>query len=122
MHPSSLLLSHLDRNLDLYVHEDVAHAGAYLIYDGISRVEIHSDMEIIELMRHMLEEGYSRQVLLGMDMGKRSMWRSYGGGPGITYIGNTFLVKLRRAGLTQEPIDAFTYHNPTEALAFRKYS
>ncbi|MGD0382287.1 MAG: hypothetical protein ABSA77_02120 [Thermoguttaceae bacterium] len=122
VHPSCLLISHLDRNLDRYVHEDVAHAGAYLVYDGISRVEIHSDMEIIELIRHMLEEGYGRQVLFGMDMGRRSMWKSYGGGPGMTYIGNVFLLKLRRAGLTQEPIEAFTNRNPTDALAFRKYS
>jgi 5-phospho-D-xylono-1,4-lactonase len=122
VHPSCLLLSHLDRNLDLYVHEDVAKAGAYLVYDGISRVELHSDMEIIELIRRMLEEGYSRQVLFGMDMGRRTMWTSYGGGPGMTYIGNVFLLKLRRAGLTQEPVDAFTNRNPTDALAFRKYS
>ena len=122
VHPSCLLISHLDRNLDRYVHEDVAHAGAYLVYDGISRVEIHSDMEIIELIRLMLEEGYGRQILFGMDMGLRSMWKSYGGGPGMTYIGNVFLIKLRRAGLTYEPIEAFTNRNPTDALAFRKYS
>jgi len=122
VHPSCLLISHLDRNLDRYVHEDVAHAGAYLIYDGISRVEIHSDMEIIELIRRMLEEGYGRQILFGMDMGRRSMWKSYGGGPGMTYVGNVFLLKLRRAGLTYEPIEAFTNRNPTDALAFRKYA
>jgi 5-phospho-D-xylono-1,4-lactonase len=121
VHPSCLLVSHLDRNLDLYVHEDVAHAGAYLVYDGISRVDLHSDMEIIEIIRRMLEEGYSRQILFGMDMGRRSMWKSYGGGPGMTYIGNVFLLKLRRAGLTQEPVDSFTNRNPTDALAFRKY-
>lgn len=121
VHPSCLMVSHLDRNLDLYVHEDVAHTGAYLLYDGISRVDIHSDMEIIELIRRMLEEGYSRQILFGMDMGRRTMWKSYGGGPGMTYLGNTFLVKLRRAGLTPEPIAAFTNRNPSEALAFRKY-
>jgi 5-phospho-D-xylono-1,4-lactonase len=119
VHPSCLLISHLDRNLDRYVHEDVAHAGAYLVYDGISRVDIHSDMEIIELIRRMMEEGYGRQILLGMDMGRRSMWKSYGGGPGMTYIGNVFLLKLRRAGLTYEPIEAFTNRNPTDALAFR---
>jgi phosphotriesterase-related protein len=122
VHPSCLIVSHLDRNLDLYVHEDVAHAGAYLVYDGISRLELHSDMEIIELIRRMLEEGYGRQILFGMDMGRRSMWKSYGGGPGMTYIGNVFLLKLRRAGLTYEPIEAFTNRNPTDALAFRKYS
>jgi predicted metal-dependent phosphotriesterase family hydrolase len=122
VHPSAILLSHLDRNLDFYVHQDVANAGAYLVYDGISRVDYHSDMEIIELMRWMLEEGFGRQILLGMDMQPRTMWKSYGGGPGMTYIGNTFLLKLRRAGLTPEPIEAFTNRNPAEALAFRKYS
>jgi 5-phospho-D-xylono-1,4-lactonase len=122
VHPSCLLVSHLDRNLDLYVHQDVAHAGAYLVYDGMSRVELHPDMAIIDMIRRMLEEGYGRQILFGMDMGRRSMWRSYGGGPGITYLGNVFLLKLRRAGLTQEPIDAFINRNPSEALAFRKYS
>ncbi|MGW8257421.1 MAG: phosphotriesterase family protein [Thermoguttaceae bacterium] len=122
VHPSALLLSHLDRNLDFYVHQDVADAGAYMVYDGISRVDYHSDMEIIELMRWMLEEGFSRQILLGMDMQPRSMWKSYGGGPGMDYIGKTFLLKLRRAGLTHEPIEAFTNRNPSEALAFRKYS
>jgi 5-phospho-D-xylono-1,4-lactonase len=122
VHPSCLLVSHLDRNLDRYVHEDVAHAGAYLVYDGISRVEIHSDMEIIEIIRRMMEEGHGRQILLGMDMGRRQMWKSYGGAPGMTYIGNVFLLKLRRAGLTYEPIEAFTNRNPTDALSFSKYS
>jgi predicted metal-dependent phosphotriesterase family hydrolase len=122
VHPSCMLVSHLDRNLDLYVHEDVAHAGAYLVYDGMSRVELHPDMAIIDMIRRMLEEGYGRQILFGMDMGRRSMWTSYGGGPGMTYIGNVFLLKLRRAGLTYEPIEAFTNRNPTDALAFRKYA
>jgi 5-phospho-D-xylono-1,4-lactonase len=120
--PSSLMLSHLDRNLDSYLHEDIADSGAYLVYDGISRVELHPDQEIIMMIRRMLEQGYGRQILLGMDLGRRSMWKAYGGGPGINYLGNVFLVKLRRAGLTTEPIDAFINRNPADALAFRKFS
>jgi phosphotriesterase-related protein len=122
VHPSSLILSHLDRNLDSYLHEDIADSGAYMVYDGISRVELHPDQEIIQMIRRMLEQGYGRQILLGMDMGRRSMWKSYGGGPGINYLGNVFLVKLRRAGLTTEPIDAFINRNPADALAFRKFT
>jgi predicted metal-dependent phosphotriesterase family hydrolase len=122
VHPSSLILSHLDRNLDIYLHEDIADSGAYMVYDGISRVEWHTDQEIIQMIRSMLERGYGRQILLSMDMGRRSMWKSYGGGPGINYLGNQFLVKLRRAGLTAEPIDAFINRNPADALAFRKFS
>jgi phosphotriesterase-related protein len=122
VHPSSLILSHLDRNLDLYLHEDIADSGAYMVYDGISRVELHTDQEIIQMIRSMLERGYGRQILLGMDMGRRSMWKAYGGGPGINYLGSVFLVKLRRAGLTAEPIDAFINRNPADALAFRKFT
>ncbi len=122
VHPSSLILSHLDRNLDFYLHEDIADSGAYMVYDGISRVELHPDQEIIQMIRRMLEQGYGRQILLSMDMGRRSMWKAYGGGPGINYLGNVFLVKLRRAGLTAEPIDAFISRNPADALAFRKFT
>jgi phosphotriesterase-related protein len=122
VHPSSLILSHLDRNLDSYLHEDIADSGAYMVYDGISRVELHPDQEIIQMIRRMLEQGYGRQILLSMDMGRRSMWTAYGGGPGINYLGDVFLVKLRRAGLTAEPIDAFICRNPADALAFRKFA
>jgi phosphotriesterase-related protein len=118
--PSVLLISHLDRNLDLYLHEDVAAAGAYLVYDGISRLEFHSDFQVIQLIRRLLENGYGRQILLGMNMSVRTMWRRYGGGPGITYLANVFLVKLRRAGFTHEMIDMLTTRNPAAALAFRK--
>jgi 5-phospho-D-xylono-1,4-lactonase len=121
VHPSSLILSHLDRNLDFYLHEDIADSGAYMVYDGISRVELHPDQEIIQMIRRMLEQGYGRQILLSMDMGRRSMWKAYGGGPGINYLGDVFLVKLRRAGLTAEPIDAFISRNPADALAFRRF-
>ena len=55
VHPSSLILSHLDRNLDIYLHEDIADSGAYMVYDGISRVELHTDQEIIQMIRRMLE-------------------------------------------------------------------
>ena len=120
--PSALLISHLDRNPDVYVHEDVAESGAYLVYDGVSHVRNHPDSTVIKLIRTLLEAGHGRQILLGMNMYRRSLWRSYGGGPGITYLGDVFLAKLRRAGLTYEMIDMFTGRNPADALAFRRSS
>lgn len=116
---SSLLISHLDRNPDPYLHEDVAHSGAYLIYDGISQVRRHPDSTIVGLIRHLSEAGLASRILLGMDMGLRSMWRSYGGGPGMTYLAQVFLVKLRKAGLGVEQISMFTDYNPAQALSFR---
>ena len=66
------------------------------------------------------EAGHASRILLVMDMGSRSMWRSYGGGPGMTYLGNVFLLSLRKAGLGNEQISMFTEYNPASALAFRR--
>jgi phosphotriesterase-related protein len=117
---SALSLSHLDRNPDPPLHEEIADAGAYLIYDGISRVRCHPDWTIVNLICRLTEAGHARRILLGMDMGRRTMWRSYGGGPGMTYLANTFLRKLRMAGMGNEQVVMFTEYNPAAALAFRR--
>jgi len=117
---SAMLISHLDRNPDVYLHQDVAAAGAYIVYDGISRVKYYPDSTIVELIRRMVDSGHAGKVLLAMDMGSRTMWRHYGGGPGMTYLAEVFLPKLRRAGLDQQQIDLFTVHNPAVALGFRQ--
>lgn len=118
--PSALLVSHLDRNPDIYLHEDVAAAGAYIVYDGISRTKYFPDSTIVELICRMVEAGHERRILLAMDMGPRTMWRAYGGGPGMTYLVNEFLPKLRRAGLSEETVNKFMIHNPAKALTFRE--
>ena len=117
---SALLLSHLDRNPDPILHDEIADSGAYLIYDGVSRVRYHPDSTIVNLICRLTESGHARRILLGMDMGRRSMWRSYGGGPGMTYLGDSFLRKLRMAGLGNEQVSTFTEYNPAAALAFRR--
>ena len=117
--PSALLISHLDRNPDIYLHTDVAASGAYLVYDGISRAKYFPDSTIVALIVEMIAAGYGDRLLLGMDMGPRTMWRSYGGGPGMAYLAGVFLPKLRRAGLGEEDIHALTTANPAAALALR---
>lgn len=117
--PSALLISHLDRNPDVYLHQDVAASGAHVVYDGISRVKYFPDSTIVELILRMVEAGYGERILLAMDMGPRTMWRAYGGGPGMTYLAGVFLPKLRRAGLSRQSIDLLTTRNPANALTFR---
>lgn len=120
VHPSALLISHLDRNPDLGLHEEIAGTGAYLVYDGVSRVKYHPDSTIVELICGLAQAGHVSRILLGMDMGPRSMWRSYGGGPGMTYLGNVFLRGLRMAGMGNEQIGMLVECNPAAALSFRR--
>ena len=117
--PSALLICHLDRNPDLFLHEEVAQSGAYLVYDGISRVKRFPDSTLVGLICRMAEGRHTSRILLGMDMASRTMWRSYGGGPGLVYLGNVFLRRLRQAGMGVEQIRMFTEYNPSAALAFR---
>ncbi len=120
--PSALLISHLDRNPDFQLHEEIADSGAYLIYDGVSRITLHPDSTIVNLICRMAEAGHTSRILLGMDMGERTMWRSYGGGPGMSYLPNVFLRRLRMAGLGNEQVMTFTEYNPSAALAFRVHA
>lgn len=116
---AALLICHLDRNPDPFLHEEIAQSGAYLVYDGISRVRRAPDSIVVGLICRMAEAGHTSRILLGMDMASRTMWRSYGGGPGMTYLGNTFLRRLRQAGMGVQQIKMFTEYNPSTALAFR---
>lgn len=118
--PSALVISHLDRNPDIYLHDEVARSGAYLVYDGVSRVKYFPDSTLVDLIGRMVERGHASQILLGMDMGPRSMWRAYGGGPGMTYLARVFLPKLRRAGLGDDEICQFTVYNASRALPLRE--
>jgi phosphotriesterase-related protein len=90
------------------------------VYDGVSRIKHHPDSTIVQLICRLAEAGHVSRILLGMDMGPRSMWRSYGGGPEMTYLGNVFLRSLRMAGMGNEQIGRFTEYNPAAALSFRE--
>jgi len=122
VHPSCLLVSHLDRNLDFYVHEDVAHAGAYLVYDGMSRVETS--------FRHGNYRNYPPNDGRGIRP-PSSIRHGHGTALDVEIVRRRAGHDIRRQRIpsktpprriTPEPIHAFTNRNPTDALAFRKYS
>jgi len=72
----------------------------------------------VELISKMVEAGFSEQILLGGDMGRRTYFKSYGGGPGYVYILERFIPRLREEGIAEEDIDSFLINNPKRAFAF----
>lgn len=117
---SAMILSHLDRNPDRFIHQEIAATGAFLVYDGIARTKYFPDSVIIDLIISMVDAGYASQILLAMDAAPRTIWRSYGGGPGLDYLLRRFIPRLLRAGLTTQHVHQFLINNPARALAFRK--
>jgi phosphotriesterase-related protein len=115
--PSSrIALAHLDRNPDAELHVELAARGVVLEYDTIGRTKYHPDSVVLDLIESVVTAGYLDQVVLGLDLGRRSSFRSHGGGPGLRYLLDTFAPRLRRR-LGDEAVDRILVANPARLYA-----
>lgn len=114
---SSIIVGHMDKNPDPYVHRDLAARGVFLEYDGLARQKYGPDSDTIRLISYAVQHGYQRQILLGMDLARRSSYPSYEGGPGLRYLLDTVVPRLRAEGLT-EVVPLLFVENPARAFSF----
>jgi len=114
---SRIIVSHVDINPDYYMHKMMCNLGAYIIHDAPSKVKYVTDERIVEILRRLVDDGFADRQLLSCDMGRRSYWTSYGGGPGFSYIPLKFVPRLLDEGFDPDIVDKFTNKNPMEALA-----
>lgn len=113
---SSIIIGHIDKNPDPYVHRELAARGVYLEYDSLSRQKYGPDSQAVELIASAVQHGYQRQILLGMDLARRSYYRSYGGRPGLGYLLETFVPRLKAEGL-EEVVPLLFRGNPARAFS-----
>jgi 5-phospho-D-xylono-1,4-lactonase len=116
--PEHIIISHADRNPDWFVHRDVTQTGAFMQYDCIGRIKYFPESTIVELIRKMFDLSVGSQILLGGDNARRSYWKSYGGGPGMSYILRSFLPRLKREGFSEEQIEQLSTRNAGKAFTF----
>lgn len=117
--PESIIISHMDRVIDTQKNIELAHLGVFLEYDTIARLRYHSDDEEVSLIKTMIDHGFERQILLGMDS-TRERSLSYGGSPGLEYILTAFLPMLQKGGIESGSIVTIMVNNPKNALTFNK--
>jgi len=119
-----VIIGHLDRNPDYNYHKSIVEKGAFVEYDCIGKIKYHPDGMRIKLIIKLMKEGYGGNILLSGDMGRRSYWKAYGGGPGLDYILTKFVPRLRRealdGGLKTTVVDDLLLKNPTKAFTFYK--
>ncbi len=114
--PDRIVLAHMDRNPDAELHAEIAARGVYLEYDTIGRTKYRPDSEILDLVEAVAGAGHLDRLMLGLDMGRRSMLRAYGGGPGLRYLMETFVPRLRRR-IGADAVDTILVANPARAFA-----
>lgn len=115
---SSVALAHVDRAPDPVLHAELASAGAYLGYDGPARSREWPDSTLVDCLIRTADSGGADRILLGGDVARRSRYRAYGGMPGLAYLGERFLPRLRTQG-GDDLVDAVTRRNPARWLTWR---
>ncbi len=90
----AIVLAHIDRNPDPVLHADLAAAGCYLGYDGFARSRLWPDSAIIDCASRAIERGAGERIVIGGDVARRSRYRSYGGIPGLQYLGERVVPRM----------------------------
>jgi len=92
---SSVVLAHVDRNPDPQLHADLAARGAYLGYDGFARHREWPDSVVLACMAAAAAVGATERLVIGGDVARRTRYLSYGGMPGLGYVGSRVVPRLR---------------------------
>ncbi|MBE7537326.1 MAG: hypothetical protein HS122_02785 [Opitutaceae bacterium] len=112
-----ILICHMDRNADYWLHRKLARTGVLLEYDTPSRFKYQPECVVIRLMREMIDGGFLDRLTLGGDLARRSYLKSYGGGPGYAYLLTHFTARLREEGFSEHELNAIWIDNPFRWLA-----
>ncbi len=110
-----VVLAHADRDPDPGLHASLAERGAYLGYDGFARPRTRSDAELLALTEKVIERGAVDRIVLGGDVARRSRYIAYGGMPGLAYLGERYLPRLRTA-VGDDAVDRMLVANPARLL------
>ena len=122
--PGKVVLSHLDKNTDLSLHLDVLQAGVRLEYDQHFRRLSRGDTRgpsPFDLIAKVVE-AYPDEVMLGMDLARRSYWTQRGGSPGLAWLLTDLPSGLAQSGLTARQIDRLFIDNAIDAFSFLSHS
>jgi phosphotriesterase-related protein len=115
--PRRFIWIHTQAEPDFALHLDVARQGAWIEYDAIGSDDFDDDF-LVDRIVGVLDAGFGDRLLLSQDRGQYDPAQPGGGTPRpFTYLVETFLPKLRSAGVDNATIDRLVRVNPFDAFA-----
>jgi predicted metal-dependent phosphotriesterase family hydrolase len=117
---SRVVIGHADSYPSIEHYVEVVRRGASLEFDflgmSFTPMERHGEGRVVELICELLGRGYADRVLLSQDVCHNSQLRHYDGN-GYAYLQESFLPRLRSAGVSDGEVDQMTIANPRRMLA-----
>lgn len=110
-------LSHTDRKPDVGLHREVLASGVCVEFDSAFRWKAAQGNPTKDLLVALLAD-FPDQIMLGMDAARRGYWRSYGGGPGLSYLLTDFSAQLRAEGISLESLERIFVSTPASTFTF----
>ena len=114
-----VVLSHTDKQPDLGYHRELLASGVNLEYDQALRRPPGEPGGTAWLLAQMLAEGFEDRLLLGTDGARRSLWRSLGGSPGLSWLATGFVELLEKVGIDERTRRRLFVDNPARVLTLR---
>ena len=114
-----VVIGHADSNPSLDYHLAIVERGASLEFDflgmAFTPLERHGEGRIVQNLVELVRRGHAERILLSQDVCHDSQLKRYGGN-GYTYLAETFLPRLRAAGVSDADIRTLTVDNPRRLL------
>lgn len=116
---------HMDRNPDPFYHEKIAETGAFLSFDGISKIKYAPESTRINCILELVKKGYEDQILVSGDTARKRYYKHYDYGLGLENILGKwvprFIEEANRKGFEGEKlVDKFFIQNPKRCFTFKK--
>jgi phosphotriesterase-related protein len=117
---SRVVIGHADSFPSLDYYLEIIRRGASVEFDflgmSFTPTERHGEPRIIKLLCELLSRGHGDRILLSQDVCHNSQLKRYDGN-GYVYLSETFLPRLRAAGVSDGEIETLIRSNPARVLA-----
>lgn len=113
--PEKIIIGHMDLSQDIQAIMKLLEKGVNVGFDTVGKLNYCPDTFRVEALRTIAEAGRLSQVVLSMDITRKSHLKKRGG-IGYSYLFTDFLPLLGEAGMSQEQIDILLIHNPRRIL------
>ena len=117
--PARVVIGHADSYPVLDHYLELLGRGASIEFDflgmSFTPTERHGEARVVELLCELLSRGHADRILLSQDVCHDSQLARYEG-HGYTYLSDTFLPRLRQAGVSEAEIETMTVANPRRLL------
>lgn len=121
----NMSFGHMDRNLDPYYHEKIARTGAFLSFDGISKVKYAPDSARTDAILELVKNGHEDQILISGDTARKTYYKHYQHGLGLENIIAKWVPRFKEEADSrgfdgEKLIRKFFIDNPARCFSFKK--